>query len=84
MTIKEFNDELTDLKIILKDTESLTIIRQQQTKKIDEMIDEIELELFKKKLKEMKLEIEREREFKTDELFSQLYYNKEDILHEIL
>ena len=32
----------------------------------------------------MKLEIEREREFKADELFSQLYYNKEDILHEIL
>ena len=32
MTIKEFNDELTDLKIILKDIESLKIIRQQQTK----------------------------------------------------
>ena len=61
MTIKEFNDELTDLKIILKDIESLKIIRQQQIKKIDEMIDEIELELFKKKLKETKLEIERER-----------------------
>ena len=60
MTIKEFNDELTDLKIILKDIESLKIIRQQQIKKIDEMIDEIELELFKKKLKETKLEIERE------------------------
>ena len=60
MTIKEFNDDLTDLKIILKDIESLKIIRQQQIKKIDEMIDEIELELFKKKLKETKLEIERE------------------------
>ena len=29
MMIKEFNDELTDFKKILKDTESLKIIRQQ-------------------------------------------------------
>ena len=31
--IQEFKDELTDLKIILRDTENLMIIRQQQTKK---------------------------------------------------
>ena len=37
---------------------------------------------YLKKLKEMELEIERE--LKTDQLFSQLYYNKEDILHEII
>ena len=29
MMIKEFNDELTDFKKILKDTEILKIIRQQ-------------------------------------------------------
>ena len=37
---------------------------------------------YLKKLKEMELEIERE--LKTDQLFSQLYYNQEDILHEII
>ena len=29
MMIKEFNDQLTDFKKILKDTESLKMIRQQ-------------------------------------------------------
>ena len=33
LMIQEFKDELTDLKIILRDTENLMIIRQQQTKK---------------------------------------------------
>ena len=31
--IQEFKDELTDLKITLRDIENLKIIRQQQTKK---------------------------------------------------
>ena len=44
-------------------------------------IDGIDI-IFKKELEKME-ELEIEREFKTDELLSDLYYDKEDVLHKI-
>ena len=82
-TLEELDENLMPLALRCRYFEkSYDTKKERKLKNVTrKKIDGIDI-IFKKELEKME-ELEIEREFKTDELLSDLYYDKEDVLHKI-